>query len=268
MPVGTNYDTGPTNSVKYLGTTNTTIPVGDLVGGTTYHCLVTARYGPDWFSWKGDGNEGPKSAWSSTITVPVTKPVAPTKVTATAPALPSGRSTQVRFTNPTNNSGAPILNDTATCTSTDGGTTRTATGTSSPLTVNDLTAGKTYTCAVTARNSQGTSDPSGASTAIVVPAGPPTNVVAGAPTKVGTKWRSTVTFTRPSGGPTITGYTVTCTPTGSGSPVTVSTSTANTSVWVDGLVKGKTYRCTVAARSGSGTGPTSTQSNPITVPNA
>jgi len=267
MPVGTNFNTGPTNAVKYLGTTNTTIPVNDLVGGVTYHCLVTARYGPDWFSWKGDGNEGPKSTWSNDITVPITKPVAPTKVTATTPALPSGRSTQISFTNPTNNSGATILDDTATCTSSDGGTTRTATGHSSPLTVPNLTAGKSYTCIVTARNSQGSSNPSGATNPFVVPAGPATNVAASTPTKVSGTWRTTVTFTRPAGGPTITGYRVVCTPTGSGAPITVTTNTTSTAIWVDNLAKAKSYRCTVTARYGNQTGPTSIQSNLITVPN-
>ncbi len=43
----------------------------------------------------------------------------------------------------------------ATCTSSDGGISRTATGTGSPIAVANLTAGKTYTCKVRGHNARG-----------------------------------------------------------------------------------------------------------------
>ena len=56
-----------------------------------------------------------------------------------------------------NSNGAAITKYTATCTSSDGGTTRTGTNTRSPLNVTGLTIGKTYTCVLTATNAMGTS---------------------------------------------------------------------------------------------------------------
>jgi hypothetical protein len=63
--------------------------------------------------------------------------------------------------------GSPVIDATATCTSTGGGATGSATASSSPITVTGLTAGAPYTCTVTTRNLIGSSAPSGASNVVV-----------------------------------------------------------------------------------------------------
>ena len=55
---------------------------------------------------------------------------------------------------------------TATCTSSNGGVTKSITGATSPLTVTALTAGKTYTCSVKAHNARGYGQASPVSAAI------------------------------------------------------------------------------------------------------
>lgn len=65
---------------------------------------------------------------------------------------------------------------TATCISTDGGVEGSATGSSSPLVVNNLTGGKTYTCTVVATDgtdTSGASDPSNAFVPTAAPNPPP-----------------------------------------------------------------------------------------------
>ena len=73
----------------------------------------------------------------------------------------------VRFTAPAHDGGSAILDYTAHCTSDNGGAAGSATGASSPVAVNGLTPGATYTCTVTARNVIGSSAPSSASNAVV-----------------------------------------------------------------------------------------------------
>ena len=74
--------------------------------------------------------------------------------TPTVVKVASG-SLKVTFAAPMSN-GAPITSYNATCTSTNGGVTKSKTGAASPITVTTLTAGKTYTCRVNATNSRGT----------------------------------------------------------------------------------------------------------------
>ncbi len=72
-------------------------------------------------------------------------------------------SASVAFTAPTMDGGSSILDYTATCVSSDGGVTGSATGSASPLMVTGLTNGDTYTCSVMARTVVGSSSPSTAS---------------------------------------------------------------------------------------------------------
>ena len=67
----------------------------------------------------------------------------------------------------------------------------------------------------------------------------------------------TVNFNAPydNGGATIDWYTVTCTPTGGGTPVTVQGT--GTSIQVTGLAKGASYSCSVTAHNSAGTGTSS-----------
>jgi hypothetical protein len=77
-------------------------------------------------------------------------------------------SVSVDFTAPAEIVGNPILSYTASCQSSDGGATRSATGGASPLEVGGLTNGDTYACTVTAENAQGTSSPSASSSSFTV----------------------------------------------------------------------------------------------------
>jgi hypothetical protein len=65
-----------------------------------------------------------------------------------------------------NDDGAAITSYAVTCTSSNGGTTKTASGGASPITVTGLTPAKTYRCVVKATNSRGTGPASAASNAV------------------------------------------------------------------------------------------------------
>jgi hypothetical protein len=78
-------------------------------------------------------------------------PGAPTLTSATA----GNGTAAIAFTAPTSTGGLAISGYTATCAAS--GSTKSATGTSSPITVSGLTNGTAYSCSVTATNSAGTS---------------------------------------------------------------------------------------------------------------
>jgi hypothetical protein len=65
-----------------------------------------------------------------------------------------------------NNNGAVITSYAVTCTSSNGGVTKTASGRASPITVTGVTPGDSYTCTVKATNSRGTGPASVASAAV------------------------------------------------------------------------------------------------------
>src|SRR5207237_193000 len=136
------------------GGSGSPIVVSSLSNGNTYTCTVTAT--------NGVGTGAPSAASNSFI--PATVPGAPTGVSATSnsfvptsvPGAPtigtvtlSGGTASVPFTAPSNNGGTPITNYTATCTSSNGGTTRSGSHATSPVSVASLSATKTYTCRVT-----------------------------------------------------------------------------------------------------------------------
>ncbi|HTD50024.1 MAG TPA: fibronectin type III domain-containing protein, partial [Acidimicrobiia bacterium] len=70
---------------------------------------------------------------------------------------------------PTSDGGATITNYDVTCSSNNGGVTRSRDQSSSPIIVGDLTAGDTYTCTVLAQNSAGFGPPPAPSAAVVTP---------------------------------------------------------------------------------------------------
>lgn len=169
----------------------------------------------------------PSAVWSTSTTA---------KVTFRAP-LSSGRS--------------PITSYRAECRSSNGGTTRAASGTTSPLTVTALTAGKTYRCQVRATNALG----NGPYSAWVNAA----RVAPGAPRAVSPVWststRATVTFRAPStnGGRPITGYRAVCRSSNGGT--TRATSGDSSPLIVRSLTAGKRYECRVRATNAIGNGP-------------
>ena len=201
---------------------------------------------------------GAASAASNSVT-PATTPGAPTIGVATT----GNTQATVSFTAPASNGGSPITSYTAT--SSPGG--RTATGTSSPLTVTGLTNGTAYTFTVRATNAVGTGPTSAASNSVTPTAAPvplaPINVVATAGTG-----QATIIFSAPpANGSTITRYVVTAIPATPGAALgTDSTlsATARTRT-ITGLTPGVAYTFTVAAQSAAGTGPSSAPSNSVTI---
>ncbi len=119
----------------------TTTVVSGLTNGATYTFTVIAENGLV---------EGPPSVMSGPVTVGT--PAAPSALKVTKDGK---RALRIAFGVPKNN-GAPITKYTATCTSSNGGVTKTKSAKAGPLTVTGLTSGKTYTCTVTATNSRGT----------------------------------------------------------------------------------------------------------------
>ena len=224
------------------------IVVSSLTNSKTYTCRVVAT---------NDLGDSPPSLASAAF-VAATAPDAPTVTGITR----TSNAASVAFTIPANN-GAAITGYRATCTSSDGGTTKTNTATKSPISVTTLTNSKTYTCVATAANIIGVSvasAPSSSFTAAATPSAPTVTGVTRGPSNVA------VAFTAGSnGGDAITSFKVTCassnlgatkTATGAGSPITVLA-----------LTNAKTYTCNVAAINHVGTGTVSAASSSFVAAN-
>ena len=125
------------------------VSVSGLTNGKTYTCTVAAT---------NAAGTGSASSASSSF-VPATVPGTPT-----IDSLVAGNAyAMMWFSAPASNGGASITSYSASCTSSDGGTAGSASGSSSPITVWSLTNGKTYTCTVAATNAAGTGSASSAS---------------------------------------------------------------------------------------------------------
>ena len=158
---------------------------------------------------------------------------------------------------PNGDGGDPITEYTVTCTSSDGGTTRTGTDASTTVSVTALSNGNTYNCTAVATNGIGDSDPSDASDdflAITVPDAPTiTGVTLGNNSAI-------VAFTpNGDGGDDIAFYKVTCTSSTGG---TTRTKTGGASpLTVTSLSNARTYTCTVVANNSVGAGAASAASS-------
>ena len=221
------------------GTTSGTgspIVVTGLDNGKTYTCTVTAT--------NKNGTSPPSAASGSAE--PQTVPSAPAKPTV---AAADGQIT-VSFSAPFDG-GNPITSYTATCTSSNGGTSGTNTGGGSPITVSGLDDAKTYTCTVFATNGNGDGPASPASATAVphrAPDAPAKPTVAPANAQV------VVTFVAPfNGGSPITSYTANCTSSNGG--VAGSNTGTSSPITVTGLTDFKSYTCTVTATNADGTSP-------------
>jgi hypothetical protein len=203
-----------------------------------------------------------------TITLPnPSAPAAPTAVKALSGSttIATGPMT-VTFT-PGSIHGASVTNNTATCTSTNGGATKTGSSATSPITVAATTTAKTYTCKVSSTNAKGTSPVSLASGAVIegTPA-PPTGVIAKSGSTTTTTGPLVVTFVAgATNGSALTApqYTATCTSSNGGVLKTVAGTT--TSITVAGATTAKTYTCTVKEHNVRGTGLLSAASLPVIV---
>jgi hypothetical protein len=136
--------------VHIYNSTATTQVVGGLTNGTMYRFEIAARTAVGTGAW---------SVMSGGTIVGSPGQPGGVKVTVAPNAL------KVAFKAPATN-GAPITKYTATCTSANGGITRTRSGTHSPVGVTGATAGKTYRCTVTATNSRGSGPRSAPSPAV------------------------------------------------------------------------------------------------------
>jgi titin len=219
------------------------VTVGSLSNGKTYTCAVYAT--------NGVGN-GTSSA-DSTSFVAATVPAAPTVTD-----IQRGSNAAVVSFSSNGNGSDTITGYTVACTSTDGGSPQSQSGTTSPVSVGSLANGKTYTCNVVATNHIGDSLASADSDSIVVAAVPDAPTITDQTLSADA---STISFDAPvsDGGDSITGYTVTCTSSGEG--VTQSATDVASPIEVDSLTTGEHYTCTVHATNSIGDGAESTASD-------
>ncbi|WP_183094639.1 fibronectin type III domain-containing protein [Nocardioides stalactiti] len=129
-------------TARTLDGASSPITLTTLSPGKTYRCRVSATNAIGTSAY---------SAYSPTVKLPAAAPERPTNVTATVLTSSSAR---IAFTAPAAN-GSPITTYRVQCVSSDGGTTRSADGASSPITATRLTPGKAYRCRVRATNAAG-----------------------------------------------------------------------------------------------------------------
>ena len=215
--------------------------------GATYTCVVAAQ---------NSAGFGPPSAPSAPVVVLPILSAAPTITSVTA----GSHNIRVAFNPPTTDGGSRIFNYKATCTSSDGGATRSASNSRSPIQVG-ATSGHTYTCVVMAQNSAGFGPPSAPSAPVVV-----LPIVPGAPTitSVTAGLESvTVAFSPPASNGAVNIFTYRAECFSSNGGVTRSHEQSGSPILVDHLTGGDTYNCTVMAKNDVGGGPPSAPSAPV-----
>jgi hypothetical protein len=236
------------NGVFSVIGTSSPITVTGLTNDQAYTCTVTATNAQGTSSATTGFNALPSA------TTPATAPEAPTIGAGT----PGDVSAAIAFTD-NGAGGSAIFGHTATCQPGSVTATKGSSGTpdaTSPVTVTGLTNGTTYSCSVVATNAVGDSLPSGSVSVIPVSGGV---AVPGAPTistVIGSGTTLTVTFAGAApNGSAITAYTANCT---GATPVATTTGPASP-LTLTGVTHDGTYKCTVTATNGVGTGPASTE---------
>lgn len=184
-------------------------------------------------------------------------PTAPNVPGSVSIALVGGSYNSVRatFSEPADDGGASVDSYRVVCTSSDGGQTRTATGSTSPLTVTSLDGGKTYTCTVAAHNNVGWGTESAASDPINAKTTPGAPSITSISSGVGSL---NVAFTAPAenGGSAITAYKYQL---DGGSWVQFSGTTSPQSI--GSLTAGVTYNVCIRASNIAGDGAVSACQN-------
>jgi large repetitive protein len=230
------------------------ITVNGLGVGKKYTCRVAAR------NKVGVGIGSKPSA----VIVPLPPPGKglpdpPTQVHARAEIT----AVRVSFRGVYISGGAHVTGYLAMCTSSDGGRRNRQQNSITPITVNHLSPGKTYTCVVASRNPAGFGAFSVPSNAVVTLGD---HTVPGAPTvtsaTAGAR-RITVAFKKPAndGGKTITSYRVTCVSGNGGN--TWSQNGSKSPITVKNLSPRKSYTCRVSARNALGPGSLSAPSKAV-----
>ncbi len=210
--------------------------------------------GPDGAMWFTN------TLWIGRIDVstpPTAVPDAPTNVVATA----GNGYAKVTFTTPAYDGGSVIMGYNTTCTSSNGGATRSMPGAPGPIVVSGLTNGSDYSCAVTARNVIGTSLPSTPSNSFApsAPAGTPhaPTIDLAAPHSGSV----TLNFTPGSSAGPILGYSAACAPLFTvpwkTMPASAYASGATSPIEVTGLENQQLYTCTMFATNALGSSPLS-----------
>jgi hypothetical protein len=165
MPVVTVGSTGTVSATATSGLpvafSSLTTPICTVSGSTVTGiaagiCTIAANQ-----SGNGTYAAAPQATLSFSIAASSVPPGPPT---ITSIKAGSGSAT-IHFSAPDNTGGSPIASYTATCTAT-GQTTRSATGSASPLTVRNLTGGVVYQCSLTATNGGGFSSTASAAMAV------------------------------------------------------------------------------------------------------
>jgi len=235
-------------SISATGT-NSPITVTGLTNGISYSFTVKATN----LVWQSI------ASWVSNTVIPATIPDAPTIGTATG----SNASATVSFNAPANNGWSTITMYTVYSST----WAISATGTSSPININGLTNGISYSFTVKATNAIWQSIASWASNT-VIPATVPNAPTIG--TATGSNASATISFTAPAinGWSTITMYTVYSSTGG------ISATGTSSPITINGLTNGISYSFTVKATNAIWQGIASSASNSIipaiseTVPDA
>ena len=135
----------PSKTGTHTGATAAPITVGGGSTGHTYTCTVRAY-----------NSRGASPASAASPAIVIGSPAQPAKPTVARTASGTLKVTFTLLTTPQDNGSAlSTPKYTATCTSSNGGATKSATGTGSPINVTGLTPGFIYTCTIKAHNARG-----------------------------------------------------------------------------------------------------------------
>ncbi|MDQ1481428.1 MAG: large repetitive protein, partial [Actinomycetota bacterium] len=228
------------------------IVVTGLTTKKAYTCTVTA-----------ENARGAGPASTPSLPAIIGSPAPPTSVVAKSGSTTAATGPLTVTYALGGNNGSAITSQTATCVSSDGGVTKTATRSGAavaPFTFAAATTGKTYTCSVKATNARGAGLESPLSLPVIVgsPAAP-TGVSA---VKVASGQLRVMFTAGASNGSATTSYTATCTSTDGGA---LGSKTGGASpLTVTSLSAGKSYTCKVKGTNARGAGLSSAASAAVT----